>query len=79
MKWLSEKWSLCKPLNNSSDVKLLKDFLVDVYGNLAMVNYPYESNFLAPLPAYPISVNNRWNSLRQKYRDSFLRRRSADT
>ncbi|XP_012260896.2 lysosomal Pro-X carboxypeptidase [Athalia rosae] len=50
--WLSENWKLCP----SSDVKLLKDFLTDVYGNLAMVNYPYKTNFLAPLPANPISA-----------------------
>ncbi|XP_046435157.1 lysosomal Pro-X carboxypeptidase isoform X1 [Neodiprion fabricii] len=54
-KWFSENWKLCQPLKNSSDIKVLKDFLTDIYGNLAMVNYPYASNFLAPLPAYPIS------------------------
>lgn len=30
------------------------DFLSDVYGNLAMVNYPYPTSFLANLPAYPV-------------------------
>lgn len=30
------------------------DFLEDVYGNLAMANYPYPANFLAQLPAYPV-------------------------
>lgn len=32
------------------------EYLTDVYGNLAMVNYPYESTFLAPLPAYPVEA-----------------------
>lgn len=55
-KWLSNTWKLCQPLKNSSDINEFKSFLEDVYGNLAMVNYPYPANFLAPLPAYPIDV-----------------------
>lgn len=35
-------------------IYLFLDYLTDVYGNLAMVNYPYPSAFLAPLPAYPV-------------------------
>ncbi|XP_012280415.1 lysosomal Pro-X carboxypeptidase isoform X2 [Orussus abietinus] len=55
-KWLTENWKLCEPLNNTTQVEGLKSWLNDVYGNLAMVNYPYESNFLMPLPAYPVSA-----------------------
>ncbi|KAL0102798.1 hypothetical protein PUN28_018233 [Cardiocondyla obscurior] len=55
-KWLSDNWKLCEPLKTAEHVKTLKDFLQDVYVNLAMVNYPYEANFLAPLPGKPVNV-----------------------
>lgn len=55
-KWLSDNWKLCEQLKTKEDVKTLKDFLQDVYTSLAMVNYPYATDFLAPLPANPIKV-----------------------
>ncbi|XP_011687217.1 PREDICTED: lysosomal Pro-X carboxypeptidase [Wasmannia auropunctata] len=55
-KWLSDNWRLCEPLKTAENVKTLKDFLQNIYINLAMVNYPYEANFLAPLPGNPINV-----------------------
>ena len=54
--WLSDNWKLCQPLKNAADIKQLKSYLEDIYTNLAMVDYPYEANFLAPLPAYPINA-----------------------
>ncbi|XP_018027731.1 lysosomal Pro-X carboxypeptidase isoform X2 [Hyalella azteca] len=52
--WLSDAWRLCKPLNSTDDAKNLKSYLSDVWTNLAMADYPYMANFLAPLPAYPV-------------------------
>lgn len=57
MTWLSNAWKLCKPLKSKADVKELKDYLTNVWTNLAMVDYPYPANFLAPLPAYPIKAS----------------------
>ncbi|XP_045116836.1 lysosomal Pro-X carboxypeptidase-like [Portunus trituberculatus] len=54
--WLSKTWKLCKPLKSTADVDTLKAYLMDVWTNLAMVDYPYPANFLAPLPAYPVKV-----------------------
>lgn len=54
--WLHSNWNLCHPLKNSSDVQDLVDYLQEMYENLAMVNYPFESNFLMPLPAQPVRV-----------------------
>ncbi|KAL2729995.1 lysosomal Pro-X carboxypeptidase [Vespula maculifrons] len=55
-KWLSENWKLCQPLTNSTHVEELQAFLEDVYGTIAMVNYPYETNFIVPLPPNPVKV-----------------------
>lgn len=40
-----------RDLNNTEQ---LSDWLDSAYSYLAMVDYPYSSNFLMPLPAYPI-------------------------
>lgn len=48
---LSRKFCLCHELNNTQQ---LSDWLSSAYSYLAMVDYPYPSEFLMPLPAYPI-------------------------
>jgi len=53
--WLTSQWKLCQPLKTSDDVQKLKEYLTDLWTNLAMANYPYPANFLAPLPAYPVA------------------------
>lgn len=54
--WLSQEWKLCKPLKTDADVQALTDWLTEIYGNVAMVNYPYPTNFLAPLPGFPVKA-----------------------
>ncbi|KAK3849173.1 hypothetical protein Pcinc_044058 [Petrolisthes cinctipes] len=54
--WLSNAWKLCQPMRTEEDVKTLKDYLTNVWTNLAMADYPYPANFLAPLPANPVKV-----------------------
>lgn len=56
MGWLTNAWKLCQPLKAQEDVKNLKDYLTNVWTNLAMADYPYPADFLAPLPANPIKV-----------------------
>lgn len=59
LRWLSETLHLCTPLTNSRDVERLKDWISETWVNLAMVDYPYESDFLQPLPAWPIKVTGK--------------------
>lgn len=49
-------WKLCEPVKNSTDLQALVDYLQTMYETLAMVNYPFESDFLMPLPANPVRV-----------------------
>lgn len=56
-KWLSDNWKLCDPLKTAEHVKILKDYLQEIYIDLAMANYPYASSFLAPLPGNPVKVS----------------------
>ncbi|KAG8260744.1 hypothetical protein J6590_090063 [Homalodisca vitripennis] len=52
--WLSSTWNLCEPLQSSQNVTTLRDYLDNVYANLGMANYPYPTDFLAPLPGHPV-------------------------
>lgn len=53
--WISSQWKLCHSLGKN-DVKPLKDWLVNVLTNLAMINYPYATSFLMPVPANPVKA-----------------------
>nr|GEX07526.1 lysosomal Pro-X carboxypeptidase [Tanacetum cinerariifolium] len=48
---LAKTFHLCGKLKSSDD---LSNWLDSAYSFLAMVDYPYPSDFLMPLPAYPI-------------------------
>ncbi|KAF3830184.1 hypothetical protein GH733_001609 [Mirounga leonina] len=56
LRWLSENLDLCTALTNIQDVQHLKAWISETWINLAMVDYPYESDFLQPLPAWPIKT-----------------------
>lgn len=48
---LSRKFRLCRDLNSTTE---LSNWLDSAYSYLAMVDYPYPSDFMMPLPANPI-------------------------
>ncbi|XP_022117650.1 lysosomal Pro-X carboxypeptidase [Pieris rapae] len=54
--WLQKNWKLCDPIKDSKDVDILVEFLQSMYETLAMVNYPFPSDFLVSLPARPVRV-----------------------
>lgn len=53
-KQLSDIFHVCDAIKNADDLNNFMDYLEEVYGNLAMANYPYNSTFLSPLPANPV-------------------------
>lgn len=56
LQWLSQEFGLCNPLKTPDEVYGFKAWLQETWVNLAMVDYPYEANFLQPLPAWPVKV-----------------------
>lgn len=56
LQWLSKEFGLCSPLKKKDGTSAFKAWLQETWVNLAMVDYPYEANFLQPLPRWPIQV-----------------------
>ncbi|XP_062144209.1 uncharacterized protein LOC133851689 [Alnus glutinosa] len=48
---LTKTFGLCRTLKSTEE---LRNWLESAYSYLAMVNYPYSSDFLMPLPGHPI-------------------------
>lgn len=55
LKQITEAFQLCTLLT-SDKVEHLKGWVRNSFTSLAMVDYPYPASFLAPLPAYPVTV-----------------------
>ncbi len=54
--WLNDKLKFCTPLAGVADVVKFKGFLSDLWTNLVMMDYPYPTSFLSPLPGNPVQV-----------------------
>ncbi|CAN8010442.1 unnamed protein product, partial [Ixodes pacificus] len=52
-KALKEQFRLCQPLA-PSNYTVFRDWIGDVYANVAMVNYPYASKLTQPVPGHPV-------------------------
>jgi len=53
--WLKDSFKLCQPVFNTTEhVSSLKSYLNDLWINIAMMDYPYPTSFLKPLPGNPV-------------------------
>jgi len=58
VEWINQHLKFCEgsQMVNKSSVSRLSAYLSDLWTNLAMMDYPYPTTFLAPLPANPVNV-----------------------
>jgi len=56
LSWLDTNFQLCPTshMASAANISTLKSYLTDLWTNLAMMDYPYATSFLAPLPANPV-------------------------
>jgi dipeptidyl-peptidase-2 len=69
LEMITQEMKLCKPVKTEEDINQLVLWAVTAFGNLAMSDYPYPTDFGIKLPGYPINlscqflVNNSQNLL----------------
>jgi lysosomal Pro-X carboxypeptidase len=70
--------NLCNPLNSIDDVWETIYYWSSAIGYMAMADYPYEADFLGPMPAFPVTVAaNVWTNGNAS--DAVLIRTMADS
>jgi lysosomal Pro-X carboxypeptidase len=54
--WLNQNFRLCDDslITSEDNVSSLINWVVDAWSSLAMINYPYPTNFLEPVPGWPV-------------------------
>ncbi|XP_065225455.1 lysosomal Pro-X carboxypeptidase-like [Planococcus citri] len=53
--WITKNWKLCAPIKSEENITQLINVLSELYSAVSMVNYPYPTDFLMPLPANPVN------------------------
>jgi len=54
--WINKNMKLCHPFTHPENVTTLKNYLNEMWTNIAMMDYPYPTSFLVPLPANPVNA-----------------------
>lgn len=54
---ISDIFNLCAVPSGKAEVQSLINTLSDSLGTMAMVDYPYPTNFVEPLPAWPVDYS----------------------
>eukprot|EP01084_Bolivina_argentea_P039891 73711_1 len=68
--YITNTFKLCNPIKNESDINHLQYWSRTALLTLAQFDYPYATNFVAQLPAYP--VNATCNILKEYKNNSLL-------
>jgi len=54
--WFNNQFKFCTALTTMTQVVQFKAYLNDLWTNIAMMDYPYPTTFLMPLPGNPVSA-----------------------
>ena len=53
---LGTLFTTCDPITHIDNITSIIQQMEDYLGSMAMVNYPYATDFMGPLPANPVTV-----------------------
>jgi dipeptidyl-peptidase II len=53
---LTQAFQTCRPVQSKSDVEKLMFYLKGAFATLAMLDYPYPTTFVTPMPGNPVEV-----------------------
>jgi hypothetical protein len=58
-KWteLTKTFRTCRPLATQDDITALNYWILNAFTCMAMTDYPYATNFMLPLPAWPVRAS----------------------
>ncbi len=55
-KQISDAFNLCPPITKKQEVSHLVGWIRNAFANMAIMDYPYPTAFMAILPANPVKV-----------------------